>query len=70
MDGRLGGKVAEIADKFNVPQSNYKMIPVYKGNYIETMTQAISAFRAKNQPHMVQVFEVGTVTKMASTKGG
>lgn len=66
MDGRLGEKVAEIADKFNASQSDYKLTAVYKGNYTETMTQAISAFRANNQPHIVQVFEVGTATMMGA----
>ncbi len=30
------------------------------------MTAAIAAFRAKEQPHIVQVFEVGTATMMAA----
>ena len=66
MDGRLGDKVSEIADKFNASQSDYKLNAVYKGNYTETMTQAISAFRAESHPHIVQVFEVGTATMMAA----
>ena len=40
--------------------------PVYKGNYTETMTAAIAAFRAGEQPDIVQVFEVGTGTMMAA----
>jgi sn-glycerol 3-phosphate transport system substrate-binding protein len=39
---------------------------VYQGNYTETMTAAIAAFRAGEQPHIVQVFEVGTATMMAA----
>ena len=61
-------KVNEIADKFNASQSDYTLKPVYKGNYTETMTSAIAAFRAKQHPHIVQVFEVGTATMM-SAKG-
>jgi sn-glycerol 3-phosphate transport system substrate-binding protein len=30
------------------------------------MTAAIAAFRAGNAPHILQVFEVGTATMMAS----
>ena len=30
------------------------------------MTAAVAAFRAKKQPHIVQVFEVGTATMMAA----
>lgn len=68
MDGRLGEKVNEIAEKFNASQGDYSLKPVYKGNYTETMTAAIAAFRAKQHPHIVQVFEVGTATMM-SAKG-
>ncbi|MEQ9640791.1 MAG: sn-glycerol-3-phosphate ABC transporter substrate-binding protein UgpB [Alphaproteobacteria bacterium] len=68
MTGKLGEKVDEIATKFNASQSDFKVVPVNKGNYTETMTAAIAAFRAKQQPHIVQVFEVGTATMM-SAKG-
>ena len=34
------------------------------------MTSAIAAFRAKEQPHIVQVFEVGTATMMAAEDKG
>jgi sn-glycerol 3-phosphate transport system substrate-binding protein len=66
MGGKLGEKVVEIAEGFNASQSDYKVMPVYKGNYTETMTAAIAAFRAKQQPHIVQVFEVGTASMMAA----
>ncbi|WP_018700805.1 sn-glycerol-3-phosphate ABC transporter substrate-binding protein UgpB [Amorphus coralli] len=66
MGGELGQKVEEIADGFNKTQSDFKVVPVYKGNYAETMTSAIAAFRAGEQPHIVQVFEVGTATMMAA----
>ena len=66
MGGKLGEKVVEIADGFNASQSDYKLMPVYKDNYTETMTAAIAAFRAKQQPHIVQVFEVGTASMMAA----
>jgi sn-glycerol 3-phosphate transport system substrate-binding protein len=66
MGGELGAKVNTIAESFNASQSEYKLVPVYKGNYTETMTGAIAAFRAKQHPHIVQVFEVGTATMMAS----
>jgi len=66
MGGALGEKVEEIAAGFNASQSEYEVTPVYKGNYTETMTAAIAAFRAQQQPHIVQVFEVGTATMMAA----
>ena len=66
MGGQLGEKVNEIADGFNKSQAQFKVVPVYKGTYTETLTQAIAAFRAGQQPDIVQVFEVGTATMMAA----
>ncbi|HXG04921.1 MAG TPA: sn-glycerol-3-phosphate ABC transporter substrate-binding protein UgpB [Candidatus Binatia bacterium] len=67
MGGALGEKTKELAEGFNRSQSEYRVNAVYKGNYTETMTGAIAAFRARQQPHIVQVFEVGTATMMAAT---
>ena len=66
MGGALGEKVNDIAAGFNASQSDYRVTPLYKGNYTETMTSAIAAFRAREHPHIVQVFEVGTATMMAA----
>ncbi len=66
MGGVNGERVNKIASDFNKTQSEFKVVPVYKGNYTETMTAAIAAFRAHKQPHIVQVFEVGTATMMAA----
>ncbi|THB77939.1 MAG: sn-glycerol-3-phosphate ABC transporter substrate-binding protein UgpB [Desulfobacteraceae bacterium] len=66
MGGLNGERVNKIADDFNATQTDFKVMPAYKGNYTETMTAAIAAFRAKQQPHIVQVFEVGTATMMAA----
>ena len=57
MGGVNGERVDKIASDFNASQSQYKIVPVYKGNYTETMTAAIAAFRAKSHPHIVQVFD-------------
>src|SRR5205809_4675054 len=66
MQGALNDKVNELANGFNASQKEYKVVPVYKGQYPESMTAAIAAFRAGNAPHMLQVFEVGTATMMAA----
>ena len=66
MGGVNGERVNKIANDFNATQSDYKVVPVYKGNYTETMTAAVAAFRARKHPHIVQVFEVGTATMMAA----
>jgi sn-glycerol 3-phosphate transport system substrate-binding protein len=66
MTGKLGDKVNEIAQKFNATQGDFKVMPVYKGQYDESMAAAIAAYRAGNPPQIVQVFEVGTATMMAA----
>ncbi|MBQ1763757.1 MAG: sn-glycerol-3-phosphate ABC transporter substrate-binding protein UgpB [Aquincola sp.] len=58
--------VNDLAKEFNASQKDYKIVPTYKGSYDESMTAAIAAFRAGNAPHILQVFEVGTATMMAS----
>jgi sn-glycerol 3-phosphate transport system substrate-binding protein len=66
MGGALGEWVNDLAKDFNDSQKEYKVVPTFKGNYDESMTAAIAAFRAGNAPHILQVFEVGTATMMAS----
>ena len=66
MGGALGEWVNDLASDFNASQKNYKVVPVFKGSYDEAMTAAVAAFRAGNAPHILQVFEVGTATMMAS----
>jgi sn-glycerol 3-phosphate transport system substrate-binding protein len=66
MGGALGEWVNDIAKDFNSRQKDYKVTPVFKGTYDESMTAAIAAFRAGNAPHILQVFEVGTATMMYS----
>ena len=66
MTGKLSDKVSEIADKFNASQKDYHVSAVYKGQYDESMTAAIAAYRAGSPPQIVQVFEVGTATMMAA----
>ena len=66
MSGALGEWVEDLAKDFNGSQKNYKIVPVFKGTYDEAMTAAVAAFRAGNAPHILQVFEVGTATMMAS----
>jgi sn-glycerol 3-phosphate transport system substrate-binding protein len=64
--GRLGELLDEQVQKFNASQNNYEVIHTRKGNYSETLNAGIAAFRAKQQPHLLMVFEVGTATMMAA----
>jgi sn-glycerol 3-phosphate transport system substrate-binding protein len=66
MSGQLGEWVNGLAKDFNARQTAYKVTPVFKGTYPESFAAAIAAFRAGNAPHVLQVFEVGTASMMAS----
>ena len=68
MTGALNDRVNELAKGYNESQKEFRVVPVYKGSYPESMAAAIAAFRAGNAPHILQVFEVGTATMM-SAKG-
>lgn len=58
--------VNDLANQFNASQKDYKIVPVFKGEYDVSMTAAVAAFRAGQAPALLQVFEVGTATMMAS----
>jgi sn-glycerol 3-phosphate transport system substrate-binding protein len=66
MPGANGEWINDLAKGFNESQKDYKVVPTFKGSYEESMPAAIAAFRAGNAPHILQVFEVGTATMMAS----
>ena len=66
MGGELGELLEGVAEAFNESQDEFRVVPSYRGTYTETMTGAIAAFRAGQQPHILQVFEVGTGTMMAA----
>src|SRR3954454_5003284 len=66
MSGELGKQVERLAADFNTSQSEYRIVPSYKGSYTETVTAAIFAFRSRSQPAIVQVNEIATATMMAA----
>ena len=59
-------RVNKITADFNASQDAYKIVPVFKGSYAETMNAGVAAYRAGNAPHIIQIFEVGTATMMAA----
>jgi sn-glycerol 3-phosphate transport system substrate-binding protein len=67
MTGGNNDIVNKLAADFNASQSDYKVVPTFKGTYADTMNAGIAAFRAGNAPHIMQVFEVGTATMMSAT---
>ncbi|WP_371360650.1 sn-glycerol-3-phosphate ABC transporter substrate-binding protein UgpB [Afipia sp. GAS231] len=66
MSGELGKQLEKLAADFNASQSDYRIVPSYKGSYTETVTASIFAFRSRSQPAIVQVNEIATATMMAA----
>ena len=62
----LGRQLERLAADFNASQAEYRIVPVYKGQYTETLSAAIIALRNRQQPAIVQVAEVATATLMAA----
>jgi len=66
MSGELGRQLEKLAADFNVSQPDFRIVPVYRGNYADTVMAAIFAFRSSSQPAIVQVNEIATATMMAA----
>src|SRR3954470_17146415 len=66
MSGELGRQLEKLASDFNASQPDYRIVPIYKGSYTETVTAAIFAFRSRSQPAIVQVNEIATATMTAA----
>lgn len=66
MTGANSEVVEHITKQFNESQSDYKVVPVFKGTYPETLNAGIAAFRAGQAPDIIQVFDVGTGVMMAA----
>lgn len=68
MEAALGEHLNVIVNDFNRSQSDYKIVPVFKGTYDQTLAAGIAAYRSGNAPAILQVYEVGTATMMAAKK--
>jgi sn-glycerol 3-phosphate transport system substrate-binding protein len=66
MTGANNEVVETLSKEFNESQGDYKVVPVFKGTYPETLNAGIAAFRAKQPPHIMQVFDVGTGVMMGA----
>ena len=60
MTGANNETVERLAKEFNESQSEYKVVPVFKGTYAETLNAGIAAFRSKQAPAILQVFDAGS----------
>jgi sn-glycerol 3-phosphate transport system substrate-binding protein len=66
MSGELGRQLEKLAADFNASQDEYRIVPIFKGNYADTVMASIFAFRSNTQPAIVQVNEIATATMMAA----
>jgi sn-glycerol 3-phosphate transport system substrate-binding protein len=66
MPGELGYQLETLANDFNASQPDYRVVPVFKGLYTETMLAALFAQRLREHPVIVQIAEVATATMMAA----
>ena len=66
LTGDLGDAVNEVCQRFNASQDQYEISCPSQGSYDAAVQNAIAAFRAKKQPTIVQVFDVGTLDLMLS----
>jgi sn-glycerol 3-phosphate transport system substrate-binding protein len=62
--GQTGEELRQLVADFNQNQKDYAVKLVYKGEYTEALTSFAAAFRAKQPPAIVQIFEVGTATML------
>jgi sn-glycerol 3-phosphate transport system substrate-binding protein len=68
MDGALGAQLDGVVQRFNAAQKDYRVVPVYKGSYDETLAAGLAARLKGGAPHILQVYDVGTAN-MAAAKG-
>ena len=66
MTGANNETVNQLAKEFNESQGDYTVVPVFKGTYPETLNAGIAAFRAKQPPAIIQVFDAGSGTMMGA----
>ena len=66
LTGDLGGVVDQVCKRFNDSQTAYEVVCTSHGSYDAVLQDAIAAFRAKQNPAVVQVFDAGTLDMMLS----
>ena len=60
MSGPRGAELERLAARFNAGQSEYRIVPRYKGSYEETLALALGSRKSVWGPHIFQVYEAGT----------
>jgi sn-glycerol 3-phosphate transport system substrate-binding protein len=65
MSGASGAELEALTARFNASQSEFRVVPAYKGPYDQTLAAALAARKQPAGPHIVQVYEVGTADIMS-----
>lgn len=66
MSGALGEQLQYLVNKFNATYPEYKIVATYKGNYDEVFALGVASYRNGNPPTILQIYDVGTATMVAS----
>src|ERR1700761_5170908 len=66
MTGGNNDVVVKLANDFNASQSDYKIVPSFKGSYADVLNAGIAAFLAGNAPGMMLVCGVGPAPMRAA----
>lgn len=66
-EGFLEEKFSELVTEFNQSSQAHQVSLVRKGNYKETYEEGLSALAEGNPPHILQVYEVATLSMMLSS---
>jgi sn-glycerol 3-phosphate transport system substrate-binding protein len=66
LTGKLGDVMQEHCTEFNKAQTKYEAVCVGQGGYDKAEQNAIAAFRANQQPTVLQLYDAGTLTFMLS----
>ncbi|MBV1694631.1 MAG: extracellular solute-binding protein [Hyphomicrobiales bacterium] len=66
LTGQLGEVMAEHCKRFNESQTKFEAVCVGQGGYDKAEQNTIAAFRSKQHPTIVQIYDAGTVNFMLS----
>ncbi|MXP62205.1 extracellular solute-binding protein [Roseomonas sp. M0104] len=66
LTGQLSDVVQEVCKRFNNSQDRYQITCTSQGDYAKALQNTIAAFRAGEQPTVVQVYDIGTADLMLS----
>ncbi|MCM2446280.1 sn-glycerol-3-phosphate ABC transporter substrate-binding protein UgpB [Rahnella sp. CG8] len=66
MESQVGQETNALVTRFNQTHPDYKVVASYKGGYEQSLANGIAAIRNGKSPDILQVYEIGTTTMMAS----